>query len=111
MDLLKTFLSIHPYSRSSSKSKRRNNIDIDTKVIDSKIITIQHFELISKWIDKLNITDNLASSYEFKSMPRGSRDGFATSKFYEICDNQPRIITIVKVKDSDKILGGYNPLG
>ncbi|UZO02519.1 uncharacterized protein OCT59_020999 [Rhizophagus irregularis] len=29
-------------------------------------------------------------------MLRGSRDGFATSKFYEIYDNQPRIITIVK---------------
>uniref|UniRef100_U9TTG0 Kelch-like protein 17 n=1 Tax=Rhizophagus irregularis (strain DAOM 181602 / DAOM 197198 / MUCL 43194) TaxID=747089 RepID=U9TTG0_RHIID len=111
MDLLKTFLSIHPYSRPSSKSKPRNNIYIDTKVIDSKIITIQHFELISKWIDKLNITDYLASSYEFKLMLRGSRDGFAASKFHEICDNQPRIIIIVKVKDSDKILGGYNPVG
>ncbi|RGB29936.1 hypothetical protein C1646_672074 [Rhizophagus diaphanus] len=44
-------------------------------------------------------------------MLRGSRDGFAASKFHEICDNQPRIITIVKVKDSDKILGGYNPIG
>ncbi|PKY17042.1 hypothetical protein RhiirB3_429567 [Rhizophagus irregularis] len=44
---------IHPYS----KSKPRNNIDIDTK------------------IDKLNITDNLAFSDEFKLMLRGSRDG------------------------------------
>ncbi|UZO02530.1 uncharacterized protein OCT59_021010 [Rhizophagus irregularis] len=111
MDLLKTFLNLHPDSRPSGiKPKPHNNIDNYPELIDSKIITIQHIELISKWIDKLDITDNLASSYEFKLMLRGSRDGFAANKFHEICDNKPRTITIVKVKDSDKILGGYNPV-
>ncbi|PKC73770.1 hypothetical protein RhiirA1_450745 [Rhizophagus irregularis] len=43
-------------------------------------------------------------------MLRGSRDGFAVNKFHEICDNQPRTITIVKLKCSDKILGGYAPI-
>jgi hypothetical protein len=43
-------------------------------------------------------------------MLRGSRDGFSGSKFHEICDNQPRTVVIVKVKGSDKILGGYNPI-
>ncbi|EXX50328.1 uncharacterized protein OCT59_021008 [Rhizophagus irregularis] len=103
IDLLKTFLNLHPNSRPSGKSKLRN-------YIDSEIITIQHFELISKWTDKLDITDKLSSSYEFKLMLRGSRDGFSVSKFHEICDNQPRTITIIKVKGSDKILGGYNPI-
>src|SRR5438045_6210617 len=31
-------------------------------------------------------------------------------KFHEICDNQSRTVTIVKVKDSSEILGGYNPI-
>jgi hypothetical protein len=104
MDLLKTFLNLHPSSRPNGKSKPRNNI------IDSKIIAIQQVELISKWIDKVDITDDSDSSYGFKLMLRGSRDGFTPSKFHEICDNQPRTVTIVKVKDSDKILGGYNPI-
>jgi hypothetical protein len=106
MDLLKTFLNLHPSSRPNGKSKPRNN----TTIIDSEIIAIQHVELISKWIDKVDITDDSDSSYGFKLMLRGSRDGFSVSKFHEICDSQPRTVTIVKVKDSDKILGGYNPI-
>ncbi|RGB40428.1 hypothetical protein C1646_663895 [Rhizophagus diaphanus] len=72
-------------------------------------MTIQHAELISKWIDRLEITDELKNSYEFKLILRGSRDGFTPEKFHEICDNKSPTITIIKVKDSDEILGGYNP--
>ncbi|GBB90462.1 hypothetical protein RclHR1_17420002 [Rhizophagus clarus] len=81
--------------------------EISTKCIDSRIITYQHAELISKWIDKL---ENVNKVYEFNLILRGSRDGFLPSKFHEICDNQPHTLTIIKVKDSDEILGGYNPI-
>src|SRR5579871_4058824 len=36
--------------------------------------------------------------------------GFCLVNFM-ICDNQPHTISIVKVKDSNEILGGYNPIG
>uniref|UniRef100_U9UAB3 TLDc domain-containing protein n=1 Tax=Rhizophagus irregularis (strain DAOM 181602 / DAOM 197198 / MUCL 43194) TaxID=747089 RepID=U9UAB3_RHIID len=84
--------------------------ETSSKSIDSKIITIQHAELISKWIDKLEIADKMKNSYEFKLILRGSRDGFSPSKFHEICDNRSHTITIIKVKDSNEILGGYNPI-
>ncbi|CAB4427309.1 unnamed protein product [Rhizophagus irregularis] len=77
--------------------------------IDSKIITIQHAELISRWIDKLRVTDKTKNVYEFNLILRGIRDGFSPSKFHEICDNKYHTISIIKVKDSDEILGGYNP--
>ncbi|PKY30493.1 hypothetical protein RhiirB3_447606 [Rhizophagus irregularis] len=77
--------------------------------IDSKIITIQHAELISRWIDKLRVTDKTKNVYEFNLIFRGIGDGFSPSKFYEICDNKYHTISIIKVKDSDEILGGYNP--
>jgi hypothetical protein len=48
IDLLKLFLN-NNYKPPIKKAK----------VIDSKIITIQHAELISKWIDGLEITDEL----------------------------------------------------
>ncbi|RGB35933.1 hypothetical protein C1646_698429 [Rhizophagus diaphanus] len=86
------------------------NEEISSKSIDSKIITIQHAELISKWIDRLKITDRMDNPYDFKLILRGSRDGFSPSKFHEICDNQYHTITIIKVKDSNEILGGYNPI-
>ncbi|CAB4403734.1 unnamed protein product [Rhizophagus irregularis] len=84
--------------------------ETSSKSIDSKIITIQHAELISKWIDRLEITDKIKNSYEFKLILRGSRDGFSSQKFHEICDNQSHTITIIKVKNSNEILGGYNPI-
>ncbi|PKY33914.1 hypothetical protein RhiirB3_453211 [Rhizophagus irregularis] len=81
-------------------------------IIDSKIttITIKHAELISKWIDKLEIEDEMKNFYEFKLIFRGSRDGFTSNKFHTICHNQPRTVAIIKVKDSTEILGGYNPM-
>ena len=45
--------------------------------IDSNIITLQHAELISKWVDRLEITDKAKNSYEFRLLLRGSRDGFS----------------------------------
>src|SRR5205085_3397575 len=46
----------------------------------------------------------------FKLVLRGSRDGFTGIKFHEICDNQSQTVSIIKVKDSNEILGGYNPI-
>jgi hypothetical protein len=100
-DLLKYFLN-NDYSPSKKFS---------SKSIDSVIISNQHVELISKWINKLEITDK-TNSYEFKLLYRDSRDGSNErnnrfKKFHEICHNQTRTIIIVK---TDEILGGYNPI-
>ncbi|PKC09951.1 hypothetical protein RhiirA5_414976 [Rhizophagus irregularis] len=85
-------------------------LDKNSKNLDSIIITTQHAELISKWINRLEITDELKNSYEFKLILRGSRDGFTAKLFHEICDNQSHTVTIFKVKDTNEILGGYNPI-
>ncbi|EXX56135.1 uncharacterized protein OCT59_021259 [Rhizophagus irregularis] len=81
----------------------------DSNNIDSKIITFHHAELISKWIDRLEDTDELPTSYEFKLLYRESRDNEHSDKFQEICKNKSRTITVIKVKNSNEILGGYNP--
>ncbi|PKY33165.1 hypothetical protein RhiirB3_532362 [Rhizophagus irregularis] len=95
----------HKYNKPEQKVTK----EISSKPIDSRIITFQHVEIISKWIDKLDITDNIKNSYEFKLILRGSRDGFLPRKFHEICDNQSHTISIIKVQGSNEILGGYNP--
>ncbi|CAB4440702.1 unnamed protein product [Rhizophagus irregularis] len=107
-DLLKSFLSLlEPNSKLSNNLKPHLT---NLKTIDSKIITAQHAELISKWINRLEITDELTSPYEFKLLFRGSRDGFTQNKFHKICDNKSRTVTLVKVEYSNEILGGYNPI-
>jgi hypothetical protein len=109
-DLLKTFLNLlDPDSKPSNKSRPRKTREIKSITVDSKIITSQHVELISKWINRLDITDRLIPSYEFELLFRVSRDGHSRDKFHEICDNKSRTVTIVKVKNSGEILGGYNP--
>ncbi|GET03151.1 carbohydrate-binding module family 13 protein [Rhizophagus clarus] len=94
----------------SEKPEQKLIKEISSKSVDSKIITYQHTELISKWIDRLGIADEMINPYEFKLILRGSHDGFSPSKFHEICDNQSHTISIIKVKDSTEILGGYNPI-
>ena len=58
---------------------------IISKNIDSKIITFQHAEIISKWIDRLEITDMVKNLYEFKLLYRHSRDSLDSNfkKFHD----------------------------
>ncbi|GES99136.1 carbohydrate-binding module family 13 protein [Rhizophagus clarus] len=105
-DLLKYFMN--PNNQSIKKLKdRKSTKEIN---IDSTIITTKHAELISKWIDRLEITNEIENAYKFKLLLRGSRDGFTPKKFHEICDNQSHTVTVVKVKENNEILGGYNPV-
>ncbi|CAB4426083.1 unnamed protein product [Rhizophagus irregularis] len=114
-DLLDYFLdndSKKPVPRIIEKNNKNKGY---SKNIVSKIITFQHLKLISKWIDRLEITEKFATSYEFKLLYRDSRDGSSKlnngyDKLRKICKNQSRTIVVIKAKDSNKILGGYNPI-
>ncbi|GBC27228.2 carbohydrate-binding module family 13 protein [Rhizophagus irregularis DAOM 181602=DAOM 197198] len=105
-DLLEYFLD-NDYDPNNRTIK-----EIKSKNIDSKIITNKHVEIISKWIDRLEINDKLTSSYEFKLLYRDCNDGSwnRLKKFHEVCDNHSQTVTIFKVKDRNEILGGYNPI-
>jgi hypothetical protein len=121
-DLLRFYLShSDANSKSSVKSEFRiteeinlmtvdSTEEVNLRTVDSKIITYQHAELISKWINRFEIANMSYPPYEFKLLFRGSRDGLSYDKFHEICDKQSRTVTVVKVKDSSEILGGYNPI-
>ncbi|RHZ72250.1 hypothetical protein Glove_243g46 [Diversispora epigaea] len=77
----------------------------------STIINQEHAAIISSWIDYQ--TTNYSSTnnpYEFQLIFRGSKDGFAPGTFWDICDGYYNTIVVCKVKGTDEILGGYNPL-
>jgi hypothetical protein len=80
--------------------------------LDSKIISINIVSLVSSWIDNITIKNKreFYLPYEFKLLLRGSRDGFTPKKFHTLCDNIPNTVTFIKIKDTDEIIGGYNPL-
>jgi len=83
-------------------------------IILSKIIDIKIASLISTRID--NKTDEFINigelylPYEFKLLLRGSRDGFTPRTFHALCDDKPITVTFIKVKGTEEILGGYNPI-
>ncbi|GBC28094.2 carbohydrate-binding module family 13 protein [Rhizophagus irregularis DAOM 181602=DAOM 197198] len=84
--------------------------EISSKSIDSRIITFQHTELISKWIDRLENTDEMKNLYEFKLIFRGTRDGFSASKFHENKENVEENI-LSRVKDEKYAIYNYPNFG
>ncbi|RIB00200.1 hypothetical protein C2G38_2235180 [Gigaspora rosea] len=72
--------------------------------------TLKNSEIAS-WIDKKAISILWIIIYGFKLLLRGSRDGFTRDSFWNLCDKQKNLVIVIKVKDTDEILGGYNPVG
>ncbi|RHZ66611.1 hypothetical protein Glove_306g71 [Diversispora epigaea] len=77
----------------------------------STIISDDHAAEISSWIDHKNsIYPSANYSHEFQLILRGSKDGFAPQTFWNMCHGHAGTVIIIKVKGTDEILGGYNPL-
>ncbi|EXX56713.1 uncharacterized protein OCT59_029095 [Rhizophagus irregularis] len=112
-ELFKSYLNPNVEPSKDILLPRYRNID---GIIDSNIINLNIVSLISRWIDKIDIkskyayTRELYLPYKFKLLLRGNRDGFTPKKFHELCDNIPHTVTFIKVKETEEILGGYNPL-
>ncbi|RIB21820.1 hypothetical protein C2G38_2034077 [Gigaspora rosea] len=78
----------------------------------STIINEAHAAEITSWIDKKADAHSVTTyPYEFKLLLRGTRDGFTPAKFWYLCDKQTNVVVVAKIKDTNEILGGYNPIG
>ncbi|POG64722.1 hypothetical protein GLOIN_2v1483637 [Rhizophagus irregularis DAOM 181602=DAOM 197198] len=79
---------------------------------DSILIKNHHFAVFASWIDKKNnLRYNVRNiPYKFNLLYRASRDGNAPAAFHAKCDNKGATIVIAKIKNSEQIVGGYNPL-
>ncbi|RHZ60514.1 hypothetical protein Glove_352g48 [Diversispora epigaea] len=77
----------------------------------STIITYEHVAEISSWIDRKSSIYSLTNTpYEFQLLLRGSINGFAPQTFWDTCNGHASTVVIMKVKGTEEILGGYNPL-
>ncbi|RGB40672.1 hypothetical protein C1646_753001 [Rhizophagus diaphanus] len=48
--------------------------------------------------------------YKFNLIFRASRDGNTAETFYNKCNNKGATIIVVKIKGTNQLVGGYNPL-
>ncbi|RHZ68595.1 hypothetical protein Glove_294g108 [Diversispora epigaea] len=77
----------------------------------STIISEEHAAEISSWIDRRTITYSTTNvPYKFELILRGTKDGFAPQTFWNICHDHKGTVVIIKIKGTDEIIGGYNPV-
>ncbi|GBB89309.1 hypothetical protein RclHR1_00160025 [Rhizophagus clarus] len=77
--------------------------------LDSNIINAKYLALFARWMDKKDKVLKRMSQ-NFNLILRGSRDGFDADTFHLKCDNKGATIVVAKIKETNKIVGGYNPL-
>ncbi|RIA83948.1 hypothetical protein C1645_880231 [Glomus cerebriforme] len=80
-------------------SPRVGNSHIISKIIKPEVISN-----IVKYI-------NIKSTYNFDLIYRGNQDGIKTNLFRNKCKLHLQILVLVKCKNSQKIFGGYTPVG
>ncbi|RIB00889.1 hypothetical protein C2G38_2232563 [Gigaspora rosea] len=77
--------------------------------IQSNLIEQNHIELIAKWINEVsNLNQN--TFYTFNLLQRASKHGSTSKVFHKQCDFKGPTIVIMRVKNTEEILGGYNPI-
>ncbi|RIB21619.1 hypothetical protein C2G38_2034233 [Gigaspora rosea] len=81
--------------------------------IDSVLMNKEIAKLFIKWIDKKSGDNKKRSKnnrYEFNLLFQRSRDGLTSQAFHQKCDNKGATIIVGKVSNSNRLVGGYNPL-
>ncbi|PKY55424.1 hypothetical protein RhiirA4_474872 [Rhizophagus irregularis] len=111
-DLIDNILAFH---MTPDNQLNVNNIQPPRKlkcIYDSIIINNKHFAIFSSWIEKKNQFHYNEKNipYNFNLLYRASRDGNTAAAFHTKCDNKGVTIVIVKITNSEQIVGGYNPL-
>jgi hypothetical protein len=87
---------------------RRLNIEST----DSIMINREHLTIFANWIDRKNENAKYINDipYKFSLLYRASRDGNTAAAFHAKCDNKGATIVVVKITNSEQIVGGYNPI-
>ncbi|EXX56055.1 hypothetical protein GLOIN_2v1769234 [Rhizophagus irregularis DAOM 181602=DAOM 197198] len=80
-------------------------------IYDTIIVNDKHFAIFSSWIEKKNhfYYNEKNIPYNFNLLYRASRDGNTPAAFHTKCDNKGATIVLVKITNSEQIVGGYNP--
>ncbi|CAG8465008.1 1268_t:CDS:1 [Dentiscutata heterogama] len=81
-------------------------------LVDSELINKNIALKLMRWIDE-PIDDKIpiGFGYYFKFLFRSNNsDGPSFEKFHKKCDNKGATIVVAKISNSNKLVGGYNPL-
>jgi hypothetical protein len=106
-DLINTMLLFYAQNKQLNEEKRP--LRQSKCNIDSVIINQNHIEIFANWIYRKEKNSGYIP-YNFHLLYRASRDGNTAEAFHEKCDNKGATLVIVRITNSNQIVGGYNPL-
>ncbi|RHZ84090.1 hypothetical protein Glove_85g84 [Diversispora epigaea] len=80
---------------------------------ESKIIKRRHATILSNQILYKDASSKISkgNKYKFRLLYRGSRDGYDINTFYSKVNGQGQAIAVIKIRNSEKIIGGFNASG
>ncbi|CAI2165598.1 8789_t:CDS:2 [Funneliformis geosporum] len=81
--------------------------------VDSNIIKSKHATILTNWIQRkdANARIPIDNKYKFNLIYRGSRDGYDNNTIRSKCSGHGACILVIKIKENETIIGGYNPIG
>ncbi|KAG9293401.1 hypothetical protein G9A89_006686 [Geosiphon pyriformis] len=103
-DLLHYYLVLGSHQESVDAQPLRSNYH-------SKLLQSHNIKQLDHWIqgkdENTPFEDQLGN--DFKLLLRGSRNGFTPADFHRLCDNKGATVSVIKVKGTGHLIGGYNP--
>ncbi|RIB23139.1 hypothetical protein C2G38_2073571, partial [Gigaspora rosea] len=79
--------------------------------MSQRLISPEHEEQISSWIDYHETPYNVKNNpYKYKRIFKASIDGSEIEDFHKKCNNKRKTVVVLKVHQTNEIIGGYNPL-
>ncbi|CAG8471169.1 6703_t:CDS:2 [Acaulospora colombiana] len=91
-------------------NSRPRSSNMKHRGVDSLLIGLRHVVHFANWIDNNTTYTTETSPYKFDLLLRGTKDGFTPKKFHSKCDYEGSTLIIVRIKNTNELLGGYNPL-
>ncbi|KAG9306453.1 hypothetical protein G9A89_003563 [Geosiphon pyriformis] len=77
----------------------------------SKLLQLHNVRQLDHWIQGKDKNAPFESQLgnNFDLLLRGSRDGFTPADFHRLCDDKGATVSVIKVKETGQLIGGYNP--
>ncbi|KAG9295684.1 hypothetical protein G9A89_003002 [Geosiphon pyriformis] len=102
-DLLQHYLVPGSHQKSVNAQSLRS--------INSKLLQLHNVKQLDHWLQGKDENTPFQSQLgnSFNLLLRGSRDGFTPADFHRLCDDKGATMSVIKVKETGQLIGGYNP--
>ncbi|KAG9306428.1 hypothetical protein G9A89_003538 [Geosiphon pyriformis] len=90
----------------------QTSVDAQPLRLRTKLLEIHNLKQLLHWIEDKDENTPFQNQLEYKItlLLQGSRDGFTPADFHRLCNDKRATVTVIKVKETGQLIGGYNPV-